>query len=118
MKKNISGITALSCLFASSAALSEPVYLDCLISTNSEADGKQALWHVTLDESTSSVSYRIPELNVIERTTAVFTADKVTFRSIEISRVDLSMIRRTEVLGVKFHADGQCKLVDAPPRKF
>jgi len=97
------------------AAYADPVYLDCTITSGQKGD---AVWNVTLDEKTSTASYRIPALNVVQQFAAVFTADKVTFGSVEISRVDLSMVRTISLLGTTKVDRGQCKLAAVPARQF
>lgn len=96
--------------FASAA----PVYLDCTMTNGT----KPVLWHVALDESTSSASYTVPEMNVAEKYPAVFTAENVLFNSMEISRTTLSFIRTVNLLGNIKRDVGQCILAKAPTRKF
>jgi hypothetical protein len=113
MKKLLLGAPLLLGMLAVSA---EPVYLDCVMTSGAEGD---VTWHVALDEAAGTASYRIPALNVVQKVPAVFTADKVTFSSIEISRVDLSMVRTINLLGTNKVDRGTCKLAEAPPaRKF
>lgn len=95
------------------AARATPVYLECTIT-----DGNHpVVWNVTLDEAQSTVDYVIPELNVAQKTRAIFSPDKVMFNGLTISRLDLSMSRPPVLAGYPTDK-GQCKLIEPPARKF
>ena len=96
------------------SAYAEPVYLNCVI-TNSQKD---VLWKVALDESAGTVSYSIPEHGVDQKLRGIFTADKVVFSTMEISRVDLSFKRTIDLMGDIKVDKGQCQLATVPKRKF
>ncbi|MFA0921679.1 hypothetical protein ALP73_200324 [Pseudomonas coronafaciens pv. garcae] len=97
-------------VFASAA----PVYLDCTLTNGS----KPVVWHVALDESASSASYTVPEMNVAGKYPAVFTAQNVLFNSMEISRTTLSFTRTVNLLGDIKKDVGQCSIAQPPVRKF
>lgn len=111
MKKSVAALI----LLVPAVALAEPVYLDCTITSGAKGD---VVWNVTLDESQGIVAWVVPALNTKRKVPAVFTADKVTFDSMEISRVDLSLVRTVSVLGETRVDRGQCKLVKPPARQF
>lgn len=102
-------------LLAPLAAIADPVYLECTITSGAKGD---VVWEVTLDESQGTASTVVEALNTRSKLQAVFTADKVTFGSVVISRKDLSMVRSVTILGETKTDRGQCKLVQAPVRKF
>lgn len=91
-----------------------PVELTCLMTNGS----KEVEWQVSLDETAGTVSYTIPEMKVDTKYRAIFTANKVTFASMEISRVDLSMKRTTNLLGNIEVETGQCQIAAPTKRKF
>jgi hypothetical protein len=90
------------------------VYLECAM-TNGTDD---VMWKVTLDEKNGTASYSIPQVGAVSKRTAVFTPEKVTFDSIEISRIDLSIKRTVNIRGALKSDLGQCKLANPPKRKF
>jgi hypothetical protein len=103
----------LAVLAFSNSALAAPTYLEC---TLSDSDN---VWNVTLDEATSSFSYTIPKLEVVQKGPAVFTAEKVMFKSMEISRVTLVFTRRVVIAGVMDETTtGQCKIAENVKRAF
>ena len=82
-------------------------------------DGREdKQWNVALDEAAGTVGYSIPSMGVNQKYQGVFTADKVIFSSMEISRIDLSLKRTTNILGKVTVDKGQCQLVSEPKRKF
>ncbi|QLG94789.1 hypothetical protein HZF02_23855 [Pseudomonas yamanorum] len=100
--------------FIPAVASAAPVYLDCTMTNGT----KPVLWHVALDESMSSASYTVPEMDVAGKYPAVFTAEKVLFNSMEISRTTLSFTRTVNLLGDVKRDVGQCSVAKAPARKF
>jgi hypothetical protein len=101
---------------APASAIADPVYLDCTITSGAKGD---VVWNVTLDESQGTASYVVEALKTRNKLPAVFTADKVTFGAVVISRVDLSMVRTVKILDETRTDRGQCKIAQAPPtRKF
>jgi hypothetical protein len=96
-------------------SVSNVIYLDCVIPDDT---GKR-LFHITLDESTQSVSYIIPEFNVQKTFKCIFTPDKVVFNSFEINRVDLSITRTIKIVDDIRVDKGTCTMLQAPSgRKF
>lgn len=106
----------LYCFAAIAHAGSAParVYLECAMSNGVD----DVMWTVTLDEKNSTASYSIPEVGAASKRAAVFTPEKVTFDSIEISRTDLSIRRTVNIRGALKSDLGQCKLAKPPQRKF
>ncbi|PTU32250.1 hypothetical protein [Stenotrophobium rhamnosiphilum] len=101
----------LAVAFVAEAA---PVYLECTMT-----DGQKDLtWNVVTDEANGTISYSIPELGTASKYPAVFSPDKVVFSSMEISRIDLSFKRTSNILGDVKTDVGQCKLATAPKRQF
>lgn len=105
---------ATGALLLTGTSKATPVYLDCTMSNGK----KELTWNVTLDEVGGTVSYAIPEMGVAQKYTAVFTPNKVVFHSMEISRIDLSFKRTSNILGQTETDTGQCKLADVPKRQF
>lgn len=110
----VSIFAAASALVLTGVSQAAPVYLECSMSNGKEV----VVWNVTLDEVGGTVSYTIPEMGVAQKYTAIFTSDKVIFKSMEISRIDLSFKRTSNLLAQSQIDTGQCKLADVPKRQF
>lgn len=94
--------------------LAEPVYLNCML--NNGNPGEESLWKIALDEAAGTVSYSIPSQDLNAKYPAIFTQDKVTFLSIEISRIDLTITRNMKLIN---QIDkGKCEIAQIPGRKF
>ncbi|NFV80700.1 hypothetical protein [Magnetospirillum aberrantis] len=109
-------VTALAYTLAPAAASAAPVYLECMMTLGSGQ--KETQWNVTLDEAAGSVAYTIPELGTAKKALGIFTADKVRFDTMEISRIDLTFTRTINLLGEVKRDQGQCKMAPTPTRKF
>ena len=110
-------------IFGATSVHAEPVYLACHVI---DTQGKKTRIDITLDEANQHVSYLIVDTGLTQKTTGVFSADRVFFVSdpgtvIEIQntidRVNLSFQRALPRLNSV--DKGMCSIVQAPKnRKF
>jgi hypothetical protein len=104
----------LFCFAIVAHAAAKTVYLDCAMTNGT----KVVTWKVILDEKNQTASYSIPGVGAVSKHAAVFLPEKVSFDSIVISRIDLSITRTVNVSGSVKSDQGQCKIADRPQTKF
>lgn len=85
-------------------AQAQPVYLECMLT------GMQ--WNVMLNAETAMVSWEFPANGRAYSGRGIFTADKVLFNGITISRSDLSITRPMDRQFYPQDDKGQCKLIE------
>lgn len=98
------------------------VYLTCTVPSDDGSEPR--VFHFTLDEATSTVTYYVQDANATNVEKAVFGPTTITWvRNSEylsvtrtINRVDLSFDEEVDVAGTGHHAKGTCQ-VDAPVKR-
>lgn len=122
--KRIALIAVAASLVSNASFASGVTYLSCDLPARDEVPVTH--FDFTLDEQNSTVSFFVKQANVVNKETASFGPDSITWTNNmsygqitrTISRVDLSFVQDTDIAGIKTHEVGQCKIAHPAKRQF